>query len=109
MSVLTIILYACSIVLTIGSPLTFIEVLIKKGNPPSLSRLLKQQSTFQHSTITDWVINAFYKITGVPVLVNTSMNVRGEPIVNTLEQAYSMIIKTDMDYIVLGNYIVKKQ
>ena len=55
------------------------------------------------------LINEFYKITDVPVLVNTSMNVRGEPIVNTLEQAYSMIIKTDMDYIVLGNYIVKKQ
>ena len=55
------------------------------------------------------LINEFYKTTGVPVLVNTSMNVRGEPIVNTLEQAYNMIIKTDMDYIVLGNYIVKKQ
>ena len=40
-------------------------------------------------------------------MVNTSMNVRGEPIVNTPEQAYNMIIKTDMDYIVLGNYIVK--
>ena len=55
------------------------------------------------------LINEFYKTTGVPVLINTSMNVRGEPIVNTLEQAYSMIIKTDMDYIVLGNYIVKKE
>ena len=55
------------------------------------------------------LINAFYKTTGVPVLINTSMNVRGEPIVNTLEQAYSMIIKTDMDYIVLGNYVVKKE
>ena len=55
------------------------------------------------------LISKFYKTTGVPVLINTSMNVRGEPIVNTLEQAYSMIIKTDMDYIVLGNYIVKKQ
>jgi len=42
-------------------------------------------------------------------IINTSMNVRGEPIVNILEQAYNMIIKTDMDYIVLGNYIVKKQ
>ncbi len=54
-------------------------------------------------------INEFYKITDVPVLINTSMNVRGEPIVNTIEQAYNMIIKTDMDYIVLGDYIVKKQ
>jgi len=32
----------------------------------------------------------------------------GGIIVNTLEQAYNMIIKTDMDYIVMGNYIVKK-
>ena len=55
------------------------------------------------------LIAKFYKITGIPVLINTSMNVRGEPIVNTPEQAYNMIIKTDMDYIVMGNYIVKKQ
>jgi carbamoyltransferase len=55
------------------------------------------------------LINEFYKITDVPVLINTSMNVRGEPIVNTPEQAYNMIIKTDMDYIVLGNHIVKKE
>ena len=54
------------------------------------------------------LIAEFYKITGVPVLINTSMNVRGEPIVNTLEQAYNMIIKTDMDYIIIANYIVKK-
>jgi len=55
------------------------------------------------------LINEFYKTTNVPVLINTSMNIRGEPIVNTIEQAYDMIVKTDMDYIVLGNYIVKKQ
>ena len=36
------------------------------------------------------------------------MNVRGEPIVNTVEQAYNMIIKTDMDYLVMGNYNIKK-
>ena len=54
------------------------------------------------------LINEFNKITGVPVIINTSMNVMGEPIVNTPEQAYSMITKTDMDYIVMGNYLVKK-
>jgi len=54
------------------------------------------------------LITEFYKITGVPVLINTSMNVRGEPIVDTPEQAYNMIIKTDMDYIVMGDYIIKK-
>ena len=55
------------------------------------------------------LINEFYKATDIPVLINTSMNVRGEPIVNTIEQAYDMIVKTDMDYIVLGNQIVKRQ
>ena len=69
---------------------------------------IKENFTCFQSLFYD-LINEFYKTTGVPVLVNTSMNVRGEPIVNTLEQAYSMIIKTDMDYIMLGNYIVKKQ
>ena len=54
------------------------------------------------------LINEFYKITKVPVIINTSMNVMGEPIVNTPEQAYQMIVKTDMDCIVMGNNLVKK-
>ena len=37
------------------------------------------------------------------------MNVMGEPIVNTPEQAYSMILKTDMDYLVMGNYLVSRE
>jgi len=55
------------------------------------------------------LINEFYKITSVPVIINTSMNVMGEPIVNTPEQAHTMILKTDMDYLVLGNYLVSKK
>ena len=55
------------------------------------------------------LINEFYKITGVPVIINTSMNVMGEPIVNTPEQAYAMLEKTDMDYIVMGNYLISKK
>ena len=54
------------------------------------------------------LINEFYKITGVPVIINTSMNVMGEPIVNTPKQAYQMILKTDMDILIMGNYLVKK-
>jgi len=52
------------------------------------------------------LINEFYKLTDVPVIINTSMNVKGEPIVNTPEQAYAMLQKTDMDYIIMGNYVV---
>ncbi|RZD47832.1 MAG: hypothetical protein CXT78_01955 [Thaumarchaeota archaeon] len=54
------------------------------------------------------LINEFYKISKVPVIINTSMNVMGEPIVNTPEQAYSMIVKTGMDCIVMGNYLIRK-
>ena len=54
------------------------------------------------------LINEFYKISEIPVIINTSMNVMGEPIVNTPEEAYQMIVKTDMDYIVLGNNLVKR-
>jgi carbamoyltransferase len=54
------------------------------------------------------LISEFNKITGVPVIINTSMNVMGEPIVNTPEEAYQMVVKTDMDYIVMGNNIVVK-
>ena len=54
------------------------------------------------------LINEFYKITNVPVIINTSMNVMGEPIVNTPYQAYQMIIKTDMDYLVMGNNLISR-
>ena len=50
----------------------------------------------------------FEKITDVPVIINTSMNVMGEPIVNTPKEAYNMILKTDMDYIVLGNNLISR-
>jgi carbamoyltransferase len=52
------------------------------------------------------LIREFGKLTGVPVLVNTSFNVRGEPIVCTPEQAYNSFAHTDMDYLVLGDALV---
>ncbi|MGI8587136.1 MAG: carbamoyltransferase family protein [Chloroflexia bacterium] len=52
------------------------------------------------------VIREFFGHTGVPVIVNTSFNVRGEPIVNTPAEAYNCFSHTDMDYLVLGNCLV---
>ncbi len=49
------------------------------------------------------LIMAFERVTGVPVIVNTSFNVRGEPIVCTPEDAYRCFMRTDMDYLVIGN------
>ena len=55
------------------------------------------------------VIQAFYSLTGYPVVVNTSFNVRGEPIVNTPEEAYRCFMRTEMDYLVLGNFLLDKE
>ena len=52
------------------------------------------------------LIAEFGRQTGVPVVVNTSMNVMGEPIVNTPVQAYRMLVQTDMDCLVAGDCIV---
>jgi carbamoyltransferase len=55
------------------------------------------------------LIQKFYEKTGCPVIVNTSFNVRGEPIVESPEQAYTCFMRTDMDILVLGNYLLLKQ
>ena len=54
------------------------------------------------------LISAFEKKTGCPVLVNTSFNVRGEPIVCTPEDAYKCFMRTEMDYLVLENFVLAK-
>ena len=51
---------------------------------------------------------AFHDLTGCPVLVNTSFNVRGEPIVCTPEDAYRCFMRTEMDYLVLENCLLAK-
>ena len=55
------------------------------------------------------LIQAFNSISGCPVIVNTSFNVRGEPIVCTPEDAYRCFMRTEMDYLVLGNYLLDKR
>jgi carbamoyltransferase len=54
------------------------------------------------------IIDAFYQRTGCPVIVNTSFNVRGEPIVCTPEDAYRCFMRTNMDALLLGNFILEK-
>jgi carbamoyltransferase len=54
------------------------------------------------------IIDAFYRRTGCPVIVNTSFNVRGEPIVCTPEDAYRCFMRTDMDALVLEDFLLAK-
>lgn len=55
------------------------------------------------------LIREFYKLTGCPVIVNTSFNVRGEPIVCTPEDAYKCFMRTEMDVLVLEDFILFKE
>ncbi len=55
------------------------------------------------------LISKFEEKTGCAVIINTSFNVRGEPIVCTPKDAYKCFMRTDMDYLVLGNYILSKE
>lgn len=55
------------------------------------------------------LINAFKEKTGFALLVNTSFNVRGEPIVCTPSDAYRCFMRTEMDYLVLENCVLKKK
>jgi carbamoyltransferase len=48
-------------------------------------------------------------LTGYGVIINTSFNVRGEPIVCTPEDGYRCFMRTEMDYLVLGSYLLSKQ
>lgn len=54
------------------------------------------------------IIKAFYDLTGYAVIINTSFNVRGEPIVCTPEDAYRCFMRTEMDCLVLGSYLLEK-
>jgi carbamoyltransferase len=54
------------------------------------------------------LIERFGQATGVPVLLNTSFNLRGEPIVTTPANAFNTFVKSEMDCLVLDNYIVEK-
>ena len=55
------------------------------------------------------LIAEFDRLTGCPVLVNTSFNVRGEPIVCRPEEAYNCFMRTEMDYLVMGNIVLDKR
>ncbi|MGK7877225.1 MAG: carbamoyltransferase [Xenococcaceae cyanobacterium] len=62
------------------------------------------RNPFVHGLLTK-----FKEYTGCPVIVNTSFNVRGEPIVNTAEDAYRCFMATEIDYLVVGNRFFERE
>ncbi|MDP2939858.1 MAG: carbamoyltransferase [Candidatus Omnitrophota bacterium] len=55
------------------------------------------------------MINLFFKKTDCPVIINTSFNVRGEPLVCTPEDAFKCFMRTEMDYLLIGSFLLDKK
>jgi len=95
------------------TPYMLLVAQVKKKNLPAITHVdnsARIQSISKSQNPLYWgVINEFYKKTGSPVLINTSFNVRGEPIVCTPEEAYNCFMGTNMDDCVLGNYLISKE
>ncbi|HBF67019.1 MAG TPA: hypothetical protein DDW36_01180 [Candidatus Magasanikbacteria bacterium] len=84
----------------------------KKDKIPSLVHVdgtCRLQSVTKESNARYYeLINEFYKLTGIPLLLNTSFNLGGDPIVEKPYDALDTFVRTQMDYLVLEDYIVEK-
>ena len=105
----------CSEYFDLNVPSPYMLLVAKVKKPEKIPAVTHVDGTGRVQTVSKTsnplyynLINEFYNKTGVPVLINTSMNVRGEPIVNTPKQTFSMLLKTDMDALVMGNYLITK-
>lgn len=85
----------------------------QRSDVPAITHIdysARVQSVSNKTNFKYWyLINEFKKLTGYGVIVNTSFNVRGEPIVNTPDDAFRCFMRTEMDYLVMGNYIFDKK
>jgi carbamoyltransferase len=72
-------------------------------NSARLQTVTREQNALYYDLIAE-----FEKITGVPIIINTSFNVRGEPIVCTPSDAYLCFMRTNMDHLVMGSFLLDK-
>jgi carbamoyltransferase len=69
-----------------------------------IQTVTREQNALYYDLIED-----FGALTGVPIIINTSFNVRGEPIVCTPHDAYTCFMRTNMDYLVVGPFVLDKR
>jgi carbamoyltransferase len=85
----------------------------ERSDIPSVTHIdysARIQTVHQETNPRFWkLINQFKNLTGYSVIVNTSFNVRGEPIVCTPEDAYRCFMRTEMDYLVIGDFLFDKK
>ena len=87
---------------------------VKKDKRRELAAIVHEDGSCRIQTVNRknglyyQLIYEFYKTTGIPCLLNTSFNLKGEPIVENPKQAIEDFLKTKMDYLVIGSFIVGK-
>jgi len=94
------------------SPYMSLVAQVKRREIPAVTHVdgsARVQTVTRETNPLYWeIIEAFRKRTGCPVIVNTSFNVRGEPIVCTPEDSYRCFMRTEMDYLVLETLVLSK-
>ncbi len=89
---------------------------VRKGKRSNLAAIVHKDYTCRIQTVAKKDNNLYYslikefdRLTGVPCLLNTSFNLKGEPLVETPRQAVNDFLKTKIDYLVIGSFIVYKK
>lgn len=89
------------------------KLAVKRSELPAITHIdfsARIQTVHKETNSRYWnLIQAFRHRTGCAMVVNTSFNVRGEPIVCTPEDAYRCFMNTEMDYLVIGEYVFSKE
>ncbi len=89
------------------------KLYLQRSDLPAVTHVdysARVQTVHRETNKAFWqLLDAFRQLCGCPVLINTSFNVRGEPIVNTPADAYRCFMQTGMDYLVMENFIFDKK
>ena len=88
---------------------------VKEGRKEELGAITHKDGTCRIQTVNNkmnekmtTLLNKFKEVSGIPAILNTSFNDNGEPIVECPQDAVVSFKNMDMDYLVIGNYVVKK-
>ncbi len=95
------------------SPYMLLTAPVKTKNIPAVTHVdnsARIQSVNKEQNLKYYeLIKEFEKLTGCGVVINTSFNVRGEPMVNTPKEAFQAFVNTEMDYLVMENFLLDKK
>ncbi|MAG12651.1 hypothetical protein CL630_02445 [bacterium] len=97
------------------SPFMLLASLVKEEKKSRIPSIVHVDGTCRIQAVTREsnakyydLINEFKKITGLPLILNTSFNLGGDPIVETPEDALETFLKTEIDYLILEDYVIEK-